>query len=59
MLPDQEENVNRQILPFCAFAAELLRTYPTLRAEELANVWACGRSHGDEISRQIQANEAG
>jgi uncharacterized protein (DUF433 family) len=38
--------------------AELLRIYPTLRAEDLANVWAYVRSHGDEISRQIEANEA-
>jgi len=38
--------------------ADLLRIYPTLRAEDLANVWAYVRSHGDEISRQIEANEA-
>ena len=38
--------------------AELLRVYPTLRAENLANTWAYVRSHGDEISRQIEANEA-
>src|SRR5438477_10572058 len=28
--------------------ADLLRIYPTLRAEDLANVWAYVRSHGDE-----------
>lgn len=38
--------------------AELLRAYPTLRAEDLANAWAYVRSHGDEISRQIAENEA-
>jgi uncharacterized protein (DUF433 family) len=38
--------------------SEILPTYPTLRVEELVNVWACVRSHRDEISRQIEANEA-
>lgn len=38
--------------------ADLLRIYPTLRAEDLANGWAYVRSHQDEISRQIEANEA-
>lgn len=38
--------------------ADLLRAYPTLRAEDLANAWAYVRSHGDEISRQIAGNEA-
>jgi uncharacterized protein (DUF433 family) len=38
--------------------AELLRAYPTLRAEDLANAWAYVRSHRDDISRQIEANEA-
>ena len=28
------------------------------RAEDLATVWAYVRPHGDEISRQIEANEA-
>ena len=37
--------------------AELLRAYPTLRAEDLANAWAFVRSHRDEITRQIEANE--
>ena len=39
-------------------AEELLRIYPTLRAQDLANAWAYVRSHRDEISRQIEANEA-
>jgi uncharacterized protein (DUF433 family) len=38
--------------------ADLLRAYPTLRAEDLGNAWAYVRSHGDEISRQIAENEA-
>jgi len=38
--------------------AELLRSYPTLRAEDLANAWAYVRSHRDEITRQIEENEA-
>ena len=38
--------------------ADLLRAYPTLRAEDLANVWAYVRSHRDEIEQQIQENEA-
>src|SRR5438094_6574129 len=38
--------------------AELLRSYPTLRAEDLANAWAYVRSHADEINRQIEENEA-
>jgi uncharacterized protein (DUF433 family) len=38
--------------------AELLRIYPTLRAEDLANAWGFARSHRDDITRQIEANEA-
>ena len=38
--------------------SELLRIYPTLRAEDLANAWAYVRSHPDEINCQIEANEA-
>ena len=37
--------------------ADLLRAYPTLRAEDLANAWAYNRSHHEEIDRQIQENE--
>ena len=37
--------------------ADLLRTYPTLRAEDLANAWAYVRSHRDEIEQQIRENE--
>lgn len=36
---------------------DLLRSYPTLRAEDLANAWAFERSHRKEIDAQIKANE--
>jgi len=38
--------------------AELLRIYPTLRAEDLANAWSYVRSHRDEIQGHIDTNEA-
>ena len=38
--------------------AVLLRSYPTLRAEDLANAWAYVRSHSEEIEQQIRENEA-
>ena len=38
--------------------ADLLRSYPTLRAEDLANAWAYSRAHHDEIEQQIRENEA-
>lgn len=38
--------------------ADLLRAYPTLRAEDLANAWAYFRSHREEIELQIQENVA-
>ena len=37
--------------------ADLLRSYPVLRAEDLANAWAFARTHRDEIERQIVDNE--
>jgi uncharacterized protein (DUF433 family) len=37
--------------------ADLLRAYPSLRAEDLANAWAYYRSHHDEIEQQIRENE--
>jgi uncharacterized protein (DUF433 family) len=36
---------------------ELLRSYPSLRAEDLANAWAYVRSHRLEIQEQIRENE--
>jgi uncharacterized protein (DUF433 family) len=41
-----------------ASEAELLQSYPTLRAEDLTNAWAYYRSHHAEIDQQIQENEA-
>lgn len=41
-----------------ASEADLLRAYPTLRAEDLTNAWAYVRSHRDEIEQQIHENEA-
>ena len=38
--------------------ADLLRAYPSLRAEDLTNAWAYIRSHRQEIERQILENEA-
>jgi uncharacterized protein (DUF433 family) len=37
--------------------ADLLRCYPTLRAEDLANAWTYVRSHREEIEQQIRENE--
>lgn len=38
--------------------ADLLRCYPTLRAEDLVNAWAYARAHREDIDRQIRENEA-
>ena len=40
-----------------ASEVDLLRSYPTLRAEDLTNAWAYYRSHRDEIEQQIIENE--
>jgi uncharacterized protein (DUF433 family) len=37
--------------------SELLRCYPTLRAEDIVNAWAYVRAHAAEIEAQIRANE--
>ena len=37
--------------------ADLLRSYPALRAEDLANAWAYVHSHLEEIERNIRENE--
>ena len=37
--------------------ADLLRSYPTLRAADLVNAWAYVRQHRNEIDDQIRANE--
>jgi len=38
--------------------ADLLRCYPTLRAQDLVNAWGFVRAHRNEIDQQIQENEA-
>jgi uncharacterized protein (DUF433 family) len=37
--------------------SDILKSYPTLRAEDLAHAWAFVRSHRAEIEAQIQENE--
>jgi uncharacterized protein (DUF433 family) len=37
--------------------ADLLKAYPVLNAEDLAEAWAYFRSHREEIDCQIVANE--
>jgi uncharacterized protein (DUF433 family) len=37
--------------------AEILQSYPTLGAQDLANAWAYARSHREEIERQQRENE--
>jgi uncharacterized protein (DUF433 family) len=41
-----------------ASEADLLRMYPTLRAQDLANAWAFVRAHREAIELQIRENEA-
>jgi uncharacterized protein (DUF433 family) len=37
--------------------AQLLASFPTLRATDLVNAWAYVAAHRDEIERQIRENE--
>ena len=37
--------------------AEFLRSYPSLRAEDLANAWAYVRVHREEIDERIRENQ--
>ena len=39
--------------------ADILRCYPTLRAEDISNAWAYVRMNRDEIDRDIMENEEG
>jgi len=41
-----------------ASEAELLRAYPALHAEDIANAWAYVRAHRSEIDERIRENEA-
>ena len=36
--------------------SDLLRAYPTLRAQDLANAWSYVLAHTDEIDQQIREN---
>jgi uncharacterized protein (DUF433 family) len=38
--------------------SDLLKAYPTLRAEDLANAWAYVSGHREVIERQIAENES-
>jgi uncharacterized protein (DUF433 family) len=38
--------------------ADILRSYPSLRAEDLANAWGYYRLHKEAIEQQIAENEA-
>jgi uncharacterized protein (DUF433 family) len=38
--------------------ADILKSYPTLRAEDLTHAWAFVRSHRAEIETQILENES-
>ncbi|MBI3195518.1 MAG: DUF433 domain-containing protein [Ignavibacteriae bacterium] len=37
--------------------SDILRSYPTLRAEDLSNAWGYYRMHKEEIQQQIKQNE--
>lgn len=37
--------------------SDILKSYPSLRAEDLVNAWAYYRGHRDEIETQINENE--
>ena len=41
-----------------ASEADLLRSYPSLRSEDLTNAWAFFRLHREQIEQQIAENEA-
>ncbi len=41
-----------------ASEADVLRSYPSLRAEDLVHAWAYYQGHREEIERQIRDNEA-
>ena len=37
--------------------ADLLKSYPSLRAEDLVSAWAYYRGHKEEIEKEIRENE--
>jgi uncharacterized protein (DUF433 family) len=40
-----------------ASEADILRSFPTLTAEDLTNAWAYFRAHRDDIEQQVRDNE--
>jgi uncharacterized protein (DUF433 family) len=36
---------------------DILRSYPTLTAQDLTNAWAYYRSHREDIEQQVRVNE--
>jgi uncharacterized protein (DUF433 family) len=40
-----------------ATEADLLKNYPSLRAEDLTNAWSYARAYSEEIEKAIQENE--
>lgn len=43
---------------FGSMESEILRAFPSLRAEDLSNAWSYYDFHREEIDRQIVENEA-
>jgi uncharacterized protein (DUF433 family) len=41
-----------------ASESEILESYPSLWANDLANAWAYVRAHPDEIARQVEEQES-
>jgi len=37
--------------------SDILRSYPSLRSEDLVNAWVYFRTHRDEIEQHIRENE--
>jgi len=37
--------------------SDILRSYPSLRSEDLVNAWAYFRAHREDIEQQIRENE--
>ena len=52
-----QRNPNHPSLRYRRLEDELLRSYPSLRAEDLVNAWAYVRSHRAEIEDEIRQNE--
>jgi uncharacterized protein (DUF433 family) len=49
--------LNMQARDLGSSEIDLLRDYPTLNANDLANVWAYANAHQAEINQAIQDNE--